>query len=58
MNKPVDLPDVDLEPGPSAEELAEVERRLDPAVLDAQRKAARAWPEIYAELRQKNIGPA
>ena len=57
MNKPSDLPTDDLEPGPSAEELAEVKRRLDRTVMDPQRKAARPWSEVYAELRQKYSDP-
>jgi hypothetical protein len=52
-----DLPTKPVKPPISPEELAEITRRLDPAIMDEQRRNARPADEVLRELRQKYAGP-
>ncbi len=57
MNKP-DLPVKAVTPPVTPEVAAEIERRLDTAVMDEQRKAARPAAEVMRELRKRYSDPA
>jgi len=56
VNKP-DHPVRAVRPPVTPEVAAEIERRLDPAVMAEQRRAARPADEVMRELRQKYAGP-
>jgi Putative addiction module component len=57
MNKPNDAPLDDLAPEPPITDAVRAEVLRRRTTYEQDKKTARPWSEVYAELRQKLAGP-